>query len=227
MTHPDKENKLTLLVPVVEENEGCAPEGGDPPPSGKRLSSEEEWRLNKAAVGRFSRNGQWKEALELLTALSKKQKSHEIYKALAMRVWIALKTDAAVTDVVLALFHLLNTLGPQHEVAGPIAALAHLMAKHRTPDHPDRALAQGQSQQMFSLVMDSVGIVGDDAFKKWVAQNRLDDPEYYVPIVLNCLEVMVGDEWWIDREALQRDAMGGPSTKKTTTVIPLVNKTLQ
>lgn len=228
MSHPPADKKLTLMVPEVEEYEGCPPEAAAPA-SENKISPTQEWALNKAAVLRFSRNGQWKEVLDLLTVLSKKQKSHEIYSALAQRVWVALKSNAPVTDVVLALYHLLQTLGPSHEIAGPIAALAHLMAKHRTPDHPDQALAQGQSQQMFSLIMDTLNIAGDEAFAKWVAQNHLDDPNHYVPIVLNCLEVMVGDKdaWWFDRDALQRDETAGSTVKKPTTIIPLVVKTLQ
>lgn len=171
----------------------------------KTISPQEEWQLSKAAVGRYSKNRQWTEVLDLLSALSKKHKNHEIYMALAQRNWVALKSNAPVTEVVLALFHLLNTLGPSHELAGPIAALAHLMAKHRTPEHPDRELAQAQAQQMFALVLDAVGIVGDEAFAKWVVHNRLDDPNHYVPIVMNLLEVMVGDNWWIDRALLQED----------------------
>ncbi|MBF0161027.1 MAG: hypothetical protein HQL88_01955 [Magnetococcales bacterium] len=226
MSHPSKENKSTLVIPIVAEKEGCPPDGGTPA-ANKHLSPEEEWRLNKAAVARFSRNGHWKEALELLTSLSKKQKTHEIYKALAQRVWVALKSDAPVTDVVLALYHLLNTLGPRHEIAGPVVALAHLMAKHRTPEHPDRALAQAQAQQMFALVLDSIGVVGEEAFGKWVAHNRLDDPNHYIPIVLNCLEIMVGDDWWIDRDALQRASMSDAAAKKARNRVIPVEKTVQ
>lgn len=194
---------LTMSV-VLEE----APEQTEESSAQTKLSAKQDWQMNIAAVGRYSKSQQWKETLELLSNMSKKHKNHEMYKALAQRVWVALKSGAPVTDVVLSLFHLLNTLGPRHEVAGPVAALAHLMAKHRTPDHPDRELAQAQAQQMFSLVLDAVGIVGDDAFEKWVDHNRLNDPNNYIPIVLNLLEVMVGDkeeDWWIDRSLLQQE----------------------
>lgn len=217
MSHPGKEAKSTLILPIVETPEGCAPEGSAPP-SDRQTSAAEEWRLNKAAIARYSRSGHWKEVLDLLTLLSKKQKSHEIYKALAQRVWVALKSDAPVTEVVLALYHLLNTLGPRHELAGPIVALAHLMAKHRTPEHPDRALAQAQSQQMFALVLEVRGIVGDEAFAQWVAENHLDDPNHYIPTVLKGLEIMVGDDWWIDREKLQQSGMAPASAGKLGTL---------
>lgn len=191
--------------PSLEMAAGEHPVQEDSSESKKKISAQEEWQLNKAAIARYGKSRQWKEALNLLTILSKKHKNREIYKALAQRIWIALKSDAPVTDVVLSLFHLLNTLGPSHDIAGPLAALAHLMAKHRTPEHPDQPLAHAQAQQMFALVLDAVGIVGDEAFAKWVTHNRLNDPNHYVPIVMNCLEVMVGDDWWFDRALLQED----------------------
>ncbi len=220
MSDPTKETPPPLLVSVVEEQAGEEPDDKISP-ADKKIASAEEWRLNKAAIARFSRSGQWQEVLDLLTDLSKKQRNHEIYKALAQRVWVGLKSDAPVTEVVLALYHLLNTLGPRHEVAGPIVALAHLIAKHRTPEHPDRALAQAQSQQMFALVLDTIGIVGDEAFGKWVAHNHLDDPNHYIPVVLNCLEIMVGDDWWIDREALQKDGTTRSVTKRSIPIVPI------
>lgn len=204
MNHASEASNISRTLSMVPET-GASPVQNDPSQAGHTISSKEEWQLNKAAVARYAKSGQWDEALKILTQLSKKQKTHEIYKALAQRIWIALKSEAPVTDVVLSLFHLLNTLGPRHDIAGAVAALAHLMAKHRTPDHPDQGLAQAQAQQMFALVLDEAGVVGDEAFGKWVIHHRLNDPNHYVPIVLNCLEIMVGDDWWFDRTLLQEE----------------------
>ncbi|MBF0369746.1 MAG: hypothetical protein HQL52_09845 [Magnetococcales bacterium] len=170
----------------------------------RKAEASKEWKEKREAVTKLSKEGNWEEVLNILKALSSKFKNVEIYKALAQRVWVGLKTQAPVTEPVIALFHLLNTLGPKHELAGPIAALAHLVAKHRTPDHPDRALAQGQAQQMFDLVCKTAGVENKPAFDKWVKLNKLDDPDHYIPLVMTGLEHMVGDDWWIDREALQK-----------------------
>ncbi|MBF0194180.1 MAG: hypothetical protein HQL71_06455 [Magnetococcales bacterium] len=164
-----------------------------------------EFNLNKAAVSRFAADSNWPEAIKVLKMLSTKHRNKDVYKAIAMRAWICLKSDAGVDEVVLSLFNLLNTLGAKHEVAGPIAALAHLMAKNRTPEHEDRYLAMGQAQQMFNMICDYNKIVGEDAFNKWVETNNLDDPNHYIPIVMNCLDIMVGDDWWFDREQLQNE----------------------
>lgn len=169
------------------------------------LSAAEEWNEDRKALHTFSHAGQWEEALKILKRLSTKHKNHEIYKALAQRIWVGLKTQTPAIEVVQSLFHLLNTLGARHEMAPIICALAHLLAKHRTPDHEDRDLAIGQSQQMFSIVCDSLNIVGEEAFQIWIKANRLNDPDHYLPMLLKGLEIMVGDEWWIDKDGLQKE----------------------
>lgn len=171
----------------------------------KRLTPEEEWEMNKQAIKRYAKQGQWEEVLKNLVILSTKRKNNEVFQAIGQRVWVALKSDASVTDAVLALHQLLHTFGVKHEVAPHIAALAQLVSHHRTPDDPDAPLAQGQVQQMFAIVCEEVGVVGEEAFQKWVVENRLDDPEYVATVVFRALELMINDDWWIDRGALQKE----------------------
>ncbi|MBF0439431.1 MAG: hypothetical protein HQL93_09955 [Magnetococcales bacterium] len=169
------------------------------------LSPAEEWSKDRIALDQFSREKNWPEVLKILRRLSVKHKNAEIYKALAQRIWVGLKTEAPAIEVVESLFHLLNTLGPRHELSPAICALAHLLVKHRSPDHEDRDLAIGQSQQMFALVCDAYKVIGDEAFAIWVKALRLDDPNHYLPMIFKGLEMMVGDTWWIDKEGLQEE----------------------
>ena len=178
--------------------EGAAAQMGKPTP-------EEEWQMNIRAVRHLSRVGNWPEVLKLLRNLSTKNQNPEVYKALGQQIWVALKSDAPAVDVVQSLFHWLNTLGPAHELAGHVAALANLVVQMRTPDHPEQGLAQGQAQQMFSLVCGTLGIEGREAFDAWVRAKHLDDPDQFIPVVMEGLELMVGEEWWIDRQALHRE----------------------
>ncbi|MBF0415520.1 MAG: hypothetical protein HQL79_07095 [Magnetococcales bacterium] len=202
MTDPTKGRQSIPGIRIVEQPMPPGAMPSAPPPS---RHAGPDWNAEVAQVKRWADEGNWDETFKLLKTMSLRFKNTEIYKALAQRIWVALKTDIPVSEVVLALFHLLNTLGPQHEVAGPIAALAHFMAKHRSSNDPDRELAMGQAQQMFHRVCEEKGIVGEEAFQIWVKNSRLDDPNHYVPVVMHCLEIMVGDEWWFDRSLLQKE----------------------
>ncbi|MBF0340034.1 MAG: hypothetical protein HQL95_03620 [Magnetococcales bacterium] len=192
-------NTTPRIIPIQSAEPA---QSADAPPT---RTPSEEWNDDRIAMDQLSREGNWPEVLVILKRLSTKHKTTEIYKALAQRIWVGLKTQAPAIEVVQSLFHLLNTLGPRHDLAPAICALAHLLAKHRTPDHPDRDLAIGQSQQMFSLVCDTFNVIGEEAFHIWVEGKQLNDPDHYIPTILKGLEIMVGDDWWIDREALQKD----------------------
>ncbi|MBF0142709.1 MAG: hypothetical protein HQL59_04530 [Magnetococcales bacterium] len=194
---------------IVEVRESTSGEAAPPPEGEARPSARQDWAMRRQAVLQFSRSGQWDEVLKTLTFMSSSPRHSGIYQALGHRVWVALKTQAPASDTVLALFHLLNTLGPRHEIAGPVAALAHFVARHRTPDHPDRELAMGQAQQMFALVCGAINVLPGEPFDRWVRETHLDDPNHYVPVVLRALELMVGEEWWFDREALERQLQEG------------------
>lgn len=198
-------SKGKQAIPGIRIVEQQMPPAAQAPSAPQPRHGGPDWDAEVAQVRRWGDEGNWDEAFKLLKKMSQRFKNTEIYKALAQRIWVALKTETPASECVLALFHLLNTLGPRHDVAGPIAALAHFLAKHRTPNHPDRELAMGQAQQMFHRVCEEKGVVGEESFKIWVKNNRLDDPNHYVPIVMHCLEVMVGDEWWFDRSLLQRE----------------------
>ncbi|MEO5345399.1 MAG: hypothetical protein H7834_03350 [Magnetococcus sp. YQC-9] len=193
---------MNPTMPRIIPIQPSQPQQTEEPPA---RSPAEEWNEDRIALDQLSREGNWVDVLAILRRLSTKHKNKEIYKALAQRVWVGLKTDAPAIEVVQSLFHLLNTLGPRHDLAPSICALAHLLAKHRTPDHADHDLAIGQSQQMFSLVCDAYNIIGEEPFQIWVQAKGLDDPDSYIPSILKGLEIMVGDEWWIDRDKLQNE----------------------
>ncbi|MBF0192129.1 MAG: hypothetical protein HQL99_13465 [Magnetococcales bacterium] len=188
-------SRIISIQPVI-------PPGEDEKPA---LTPAEEWNENRIAIDQLSRQGQWPEVLELLRRLTTKHKNNEIYKALAQRVWVGLKTQAPAIEVVQSLYHLLNTLGPTHELAPAVCALAQLLAIHRTPDHPDQELAIGHTQQMFSMVCGALNITGDEEFQNWVKAKQLDEPDLFIPEIIRMLEMMVGDDWWIDREGLQKE----------------------
>lgn len=195
-------SSTSRIIPIQPLQSAASLPGESPEPT---LSPAEEWNADRREIDRLSRDGNWPEILKILRRLSTKHKNHEIYKALAQRIWVGLKTEAPAIEVVGSLFHLLNTLSARHELAPSICALAHLIAKHRTPEHEDRDLAIGQSQQMFSIVCDNYNVIGEEAFAIWVNANRLDQPDHYIPQVMSGLEIMVGDEWWVDRQRLQQE----------------------
>ena len=47
------------------------------------------------------------------------------------------------------------------------------------------------------------GVEGQRAFDKWIADMELNDPARFLPRLRNVVDVLVQDDWWFDRKALQ------------------------
>ena len=52
---------------------------------------------------------------------------------------------------------------------------------------------------MISGAANAQGIETQEAFETWFVQHRLNDPEYFIPRLLQRLEELVGDEWLFER----------------------------
>ena len=46
-------------------------------------------------------------------------------------------------------------------------------------------------------------IEGQQAFDRWLVEMELNDPALFLPRLRNVVDVLVQDDWWFDREALQ------------------------
>jgi hypothetical protein len=44
---------------------------------------------------------------------------------------------------------------------------------------------------------------GQEAFNRWIEDMELNDPAKFLPRLRNVVDVLVQDEWWFDRDALQ------------------------
>ncbi|ABK44185.1 hypothetical protein Mmc1_1676 [Magnetococcus marinus MC-1] len=169
-------------------------------------SPEEDWAINVNAVTQLSRAGQWERVFDTLVYLSTRESNPKVHAAMGQRIWVALKAEIPILDVTTSLSALQTMLGERHLLAGPLASLANLMCQHRGLDDPEHALAVSQVQQMFELAAkEGAGIDNDEGFQNWVAEHKLDQPDHFIPFIMEMIEAMVGQEWWFSREALQAD----------------------
>ncbi|MBF0176433.1 MAG: hypothetical protein HQL63_06235 [Magnetococcales bacterium] len=176
------------------------------PPPGLSAPPETPWQEKILYLTECSEKRNWEEALKVLTDLSTSRRFPHTHKAAAQRAWMALKSNVAAIAVVTALREVVMTIGPQHELAGPMGALAYFLARHRKGDDAGREFAVAQAQQMLHLICESQKVPeGEQAFQDWVVANRLNEPDFYLSKVIDGLEVMVMGDWWFDRNALQEE----------------------
>ncbi|MBF0624567.1 MAG: hypothetical protein HQL82_07140 [Magnetococcales bacterium] len=199
-----------ISIPVVSAHPTAAP-SGEPPganPMETQPSPAEAWQAKREALTQAGHNRDWATVLRILTDLSSSRRFPEVRKALAQRVWVALKSDAPGIDVVTALREMVMTITPRHELAGPMGALAYFMGRNRQPQHPDREFAVAMAQQLLHLICSTQGVgEGEGDFQQWVKENHLEKPDNYISRILEGLEIMVMGGWWFDRDALQQELL--------------------
>ncbi|MBF0587975.1 MAG: hypothetical protein HQL53_02480 [Magnetococcales bacterium] len=166
---------------------------------------EENWKMMVHSVRQYSKAGNWSDTLDVLVFLSNQEGNPESAKARAMTMWLALKTETPIAVLTSAAYKLVVNLGEKHPLCAPLASVANLMLQHRTPEDPDRPLAISHVQQMYMHVCPSALNEDRDGFDQWVKENQLDDPDVIIPQVMGLLEIMIGDDWWVDRDAVQAE----------------------
>ncbi|MEG3639575.1 hypothetical protein [Magnetococcus sp. PR-3] len=169
-------------------------------------SPEEDWAINVNAVTQLSKAGQWERVFDTLVYLSTRESNPKVHAAMGQRIWVALKAEIDILDVTTSLSALQTMLGEKHILAGPLASLANLVCQNKGLEDPEHPIAVNQVQQMFELAAkEGAGVEGEEAFKAWVADNKLDQPDHFIPFVMEMIEHMVGQDWWFSRESLQED----------------------
>jgi hypothetical protein len=88
--------------------------------------------------------------------------------------------------------------------AAVAAATAHYIADLRAEDGKRRENLLFYAGQMLSNVARRHSQVDSQAdFEAWMKRLELDDPERFLVRLRNVVDVLVQDEWWIDRDRLR------------------------
>ncbi len=195
----DTPTQTPFPIPVVTGADGPVPTAAPP------LSDEDSWLVLRRELLDAAAEGLWDEVFRRLRNISSKRSHPEFRKAFAQQVWVALKADISTAEVVETLKEWVIMLGPSHELSGAIAVLAYQIAGKRSEHTPDNGFSMVQAQQLLNLVCQAAGVEREEGFNQWVAANSLDDPDAYLPRIMEGLEMMVLGDWWFDRDALQLD----------------------
>jgi tetratricopeptide (TPR) repeat protein len=174
--------------------------------SGDRTRGDE---LNRQAARAL---GSARAYVDLITVLSNlgasAQQEREIYAAQA--VWLALTVHARVDDFLQALQLLFDDV-PQGDPLEPLlGAAATILVATRGENHPQREKLFEQASKLLSIAAGNTGTQTQEAFQRWVAENRLNDSAYVFPRLLALTEKIVGDRWIFDRAPLLERAGASP-----------------
>lgn len=121
--------------------------------------------------------------------------------ALGHGVWLSVTYPVTPTATIALLRHIIDETPDDADGAAVAAATAAYISDLRGPDNGDLSLETGQL--LNSVARRHANVHTQEEFDQWFKKLELDQPTQFLPRLRNVIDVLVQDDWWIDREGLQ------------------------
>lgn len=118
---------------------------------------------------------------------------------LAQSLWLTLKLPTNLQRAITLISYVyrkIPTGDPLKSLLG--AAAIHLCQYYK---HPELDQIIELSGGIILHAAEQQGITTQADYNNWIIQNRLNDPDYFLPLLISRLESIVGDSWLFDRQA--------------------------
>jgi len=123
--------------------------------------------------------------------------------ALGQGIWLAVTYPVDPELSVALLQHVVDETPPDADGAAVAAVTAHYLVDLRARDPQRDHLLLYTNQLLATVARRHSGVDGQDAFNRWIEDMELNDPARFLPRLRNVVDVLVQDDWWFDRDALQ------------------------
>ena len=110
-----------------------------------------------------------------------------------------MRIEIPLTDIVYILDAMYNRVAQGDEIEALLGAVAVSLCHIRGAVHPQLEDLKQRSIKILAGVAVAQGIETQEAFDTWFVQQRLNDPEYFIPQLKQRLEAIIGDEWLFER----------------------------
>ena len=168
----------------------------------------EAWPIGRLAFDAFGEAGAWEEAADACDVLYQTDQPGSL-AALGQGIWLGVTFPIDPEVSVHLLSHVVDDTPDDADGAAVAAATAAFLADLRAPEGPDRERLVFFASQLLGRVARRHGKVEDqDQFEAWVRRLELDEPDKFLVRLRNVVDVLVQDDWWLDRDAIQA-ALGG------------------
>jgi hypothetical protein len=123
--------------------------------------------------------------------------------ALGMGIWLAVTYPVDPELSVALLQHVVEETPPDADGAAVAAVTAHYLVDLRAQDPQREHLLLYTNQVLATVARRHSGVDGQEALNRWMVDMELNDPAKFLPRLRNVVDVLVQDDWWFDRDALQ------------------------
>jgi hypothetical protein len=163
----------------------------------------EAWSAAREAFDYCVAAERWEDAIQCCDVLFATDQEESL-SALGQGVWLAVTFPVDPELTVAMLQHVVDETPEDSQGAAVAATVAHYVADMRMPDGKERDNLLFYTNQMLATVARRQANIHDqEAFDNWFGKLELDDPAKFLPRLRNIVDVLVQDNWWIDRASIQ------------------------
>lgn len=163
---------------------------------------EEAWRYAREAFSVFVDYEHWQDAVETADILCQCGHADSIV-ALGQGIWLAVTYPVKAQSTVTLLNHVIDETPDDSDGAAVAAMAAHYIADLRTEGEEKTSLTFLTTQMIARVAKRHRGIEDQQTLNTWIEMYKLNDvPELFKRLAV-IVDVLVGDKWWFDRDALR------------------------
>ncbi|HUT39863.1 MAG TPA: hypothetical protein VM011_00845 [Gammaproteobacteria bacterium] len=164
---------------------------------------EDSWELARGAFDVFVAAEAWQDAVESCNVLFQCDQPESL-AALGNGVWLSITYPVPAALTVALLQHIVDET-PDESDGGAVAAMtAHYIAGLRTEGEEHDSLTFFTNQMVAGVAKRHRGIENDpEMIRMWTEILGLNDVPELLSRLSVILDAIVGDNWWIDRDALR------------------------
>jgi hypothetical protein len=159
------------------------------------------WQLSRAAFDVLAERQHWQDAVEACDVLFRCEQEQSLV-ALGNGVWLAVTFPIDAELSVAMLQHIVETTPTDSDGAAVAAAAAAYIVELRCNGRQYDDLSFYTQQMLGSVARRHSAIDGQQAFAAWMQRLELDQPDKMLVRLRNIVDVLVQDDWWIDRAAI-------------------------
>ncbi len=160
------------------------------------------WAAARTALDLYMGEQAWEGAAQACDILFLSDQPDSL-AALGHGIWLAVTYPVDPELSVALLQHVVDETPPESDGAAVAAVTAYYLVDVRAREPQREHLLIYTNQVLATVARRHSGVDGQQDFNRWIQDMELHDPALFLPRLRNVVDVLVQDDWWFDREALQ------------------------
>jgi hypothetical protein len=160
------------------------------------------WELARHAFDAFVTDESWQDAVEACEVMYNTQEPANII-ALAHGIWISITYPISAQTTITMLNYVVEESPDNSDGAAVAARTAHYIADLRASEDEHEELSFIAKNLLFGVAQRHGKVSSQQELDLWMERLNLTDPADFLPKMGRILDIIVVDQWWIDRDDLR------------------------